>query len=436
MKSKILLVTVLLLAISYGFAKDNKNHDSEPLDKIVATVDAQPITQTMLDKRIETIKQALQKNMPQSINDYSLRHLALEQLINTTLQLNMAKKLNLSVEAAEIDQAIADISQHNQMSVTEFKRHLTDNRIDFADYRNEIKQQLLLNKLQRQQVSTNVKYNEQEVQFILDKLHEQMQQQLEYKIQHIFVAVNENADATTEENALALATQIRQEFSAANILPPKHQQQQGFDIVFEDHGWEKSQDIPSVFIKNLALLQAGDTSPVIKTGNGYHLIKLVDKRRPSEQNMKVTEYKISHILLPVDNPQQDQAIEQNALNLVKQLKQGADFAKLAETYSQDAKSASQGGNLGWVDNDSLAPVLINALASLPKDGISQPIRSPQGWHILKKIDSRIVSNADLILKKQARKIAFQRSFNKALSHWVTELRSHAYIQTFPTKQRN
>ncbi len=250
-----------------------------------------------------------------------------------------------------------------------------------------------------------------------------------FHLQHILLAFPANADEAAKtkvkQQAIALDKELQQGANFTKLAlensngPNAHQG--------GDWGWKSANDLPQVFVKNLENLKIGKVSPPIKTGNGYHLLKLIAKKTSGTQTY-VTEYKVKHILLKVDANQSSAVAHTKIEKLRHDIEKGKPFAAVAKQYSQDPGSASHGGSLGWVTLKSLVPHFADAVKSLHKGKLSQPVKSRFGWHLIVVEGSKKVNMANEIRRREATELVYQRKFSHAVQNWIKDLRKQAYIK--------
>ena len=190
-----------------------------------------------------------------------------------------------------------------------------------------------------------------------------------------------------------------------------------------DLGWRGRAQLPSLFTDALDKLQPGHISDPLRSPNGFHIIKLVDRRGGEKQT--VTETHARHILIRASNQQTDPRKE--LAKLRKRIESGASFAKLARAYSEDPGSASQGGDLGWFGPDEMTPAFQQAVDDLKPGQISQPFRTPYGWHLVQVLGRRQRSDAQEYRRSQARRELYQRRVQQKTQRWLRQLREEAYV---------
>ncbi len=402
----------------------------QPLDRIIAIVEQETITQSKLDQAIAVITQQLAASAQALPDETELRKQVLNRLIDKALQLNLAKVMGLAINDMALDQAVGDIAAENHMSLDELKQQLSAQHIDYQQFRQDTRDNLLLQAIQHREVFSKIKVDTQELRKAVEEVRKQQTQQSEYRLQHVFVAVDETADAGKKQAALQLTNSLSQRLSREQALS-EDQLLEGFTVKFENHDWQKVNEIPALFVEKLQKMQRNEISTPIVAPNGYHLVKLLEMRQPAHV---VKEYHARQIVRKISANAPAESVLEDIRQLRARVMHGESFARLAETYSQEPDSASKGGDMGWIEPDALVAPLAQALQSLPVQAISDPIRSHLGWCVLQKLGEREVHNQQQWEEKQARNIVLERNFNKSLVSWLQTLRNHAYIKIDPAYQ--
>ncbi len=418
--------TLGLLPAAYGATQ------ADVLDKIVAIVNSHIITSSELDKQVQLAQHDLDAQKIPAPGAGELRNHVLERLIDTHLQLDLAKNLDILASDQEITSAIKSLEKTHHLSHTQVLAELKAQGISYAEYKKNIKNQIILQKLQKQQISDKVQLDDKEVKQTLNTIRDQTNKLEEIRLNHILIALPETPSPqevmAARRKAEDIVAQLRKggDFAQAALRysDAENTMQQGWDW-----GWRQALSLPSVFVENLKAMKPGEISNPFRTGNGFHILKLVDSRSRATHQY-VQEAKVRHILLLTPTPASKQVVLNKIQQIHSQLAMGASFTDIAIALSEDPVSASKGGELDWVSPGDLPPRLERTIQQLKIGAISKPIHSQIGWHILQVEARRQIDLAKHKQLIQAKNIVFQKTFDKAMDKWLIELRANGYIKIF------
>ena len=402
---------------------------AEPLDKVVAIVNDNVITESELAEQTEVLRQQiLAKNM-QVPAENILRKQVLQHLIDVDLQLQMAKNGDITVDSTELDEAIEKIAADNHLSLTQLREEVGKQGLGWEAYRENIRKEMIINRLQQRAVGKDIVVSSQQVDDYVktSRLNEKSQQQL-FHVQNIVIPLSE--EPTTEEvnkarnKATALLTKIKQgqDFNQIAIAESSGE----FALEGGDLGERHLAELPEIFANEVVKMKVGEVAGPIRTGNGFQLLKLVAINENKERH-EVTKTHVRHILLKQAANMTASEAEKQINNLYEQLKSGKDFALMAKQYSLDAASAVKGGDLGWVDSDELVPQFAEAMNALPVHVISKPVKTVFGWHLIEVVERKTVDDSESYKRQQVRQFLQQRKFNEAVLNWQQHIRTDAYV---------
>lgn len=400
-----------------------------PLDKVVAVVNDNVITASELDAQVEVMRQQIMANKMPLPDDVVLRKQVLQHLIDVDLQIQLAKKNDLTIDNTDLNEAIAKIAENNKLSLTQLREAVVKQGLGWEAYRENIRKEMLINRIQQKAVGQDVVISSQQVEDYLKTYeHDEKTQQQTYHLQNIVIPLPEAP--TTEqvnkakEKARSLLTKIKQgeDFSGLAIAESSGE----YALEGGDLGDRHLAELPEVFANPVIEMKVGDVIGPLRTGNGFQLIKLVAVGGTNEHHHVVKTH-VRHILLKQDaNMTLDQALKQ-VNNLYQQLKSGKDFALMAKQYSLDAASAVKGGDLGWVSAEELVPAFATAMNDLPLNMVSKPVKSPFGWHLIEVLERKTVDDSESFQRLQVRQSLHQRKFTEAVANWQQHLRTDAYV---------
>ncbi len=422
MRKKILLFLILLPVFVVVNA-------AEPLDKVVAIVNENVITASELEAQINVLRQQiLAKNMKLP-SDAILRKQVLQHLIDVDLQLQLAKKNDMTIDSVDLNQAIEKIAQNNKLTLTQLREEINKQGLSWDTYRENIRKEMLIGRIQQSAVGKEVSVSPQQVEdYLKTAIHNEKSQQT-YHLQNIVIPLAE--EPTTDQivkakaKASSLFEKIKQggDFSMMAIAESSGE----YALEGGDLGERHLAELPEVFATRVVDMKVGQVAGPIRTGNGFQLIKLVAIGGDNGQHL-VEKTHVRHILLKQDLSMTKEEALKQANNLYQQLHTGKDFALMAKQYSLDAASAVKGGDLGWVTAEELVAPFADAMSALPLHTVSKPVKSPFGWHIIEVLERKTVDDSKSYQQQQVRQFLQQRKFSEAVENWQQHLRADAYIK--------
>lgn len=399
------------------------------IESIAAIVNDDIITALELDKEIHNLKLELGQQGINLPGDEILKKQVLERMIIMRIQLQNATQRNIRVDDEAVNATIENIANKNNMDLLRFKEALESRGFNYTDYRERIRNEMIIGQLQKQQVNNHIIITEQEIDDFLANQALQGSDEDEYRLEHILVTVPEAANSETIQAAKQRADSILQrlksgaEFAQLAIAESDGQQAlQGGDL-----GWRKLVQIPTLFADTVRTMQVGDVSDLIRSPSGYHIIRVAEKRQPKKQ-MIIKQTKARHILIL----KKDTDSANEAVTRLKQLKQridgGESFSELASAHSDDKGSAANGGELGWVSPGMLVPEFEEKMDGLKIGEVSEPFQTRYGWHIVQVEDRRDFDNTQRFARDQAREALIKRKIEPAIENWVRRLRDESFVE--------
>ncbi|HEY5604299.1 MAG TPA: peptidylprolyl isomerase [Gammaproteobacteria bacterium] len=402
---------------------------SNAIDRIVAIVNDDVITQAELSVELNIIKQQLRQQQPQLPPDSVLQKQILDRLVVTRIQLQYAEKRLLKVDDESLNKAIANIAEQNGLDINSFRRALEASGLSYADYRERIRNEIIISRLQQREVQRRINVSEQEIEDFLANQDLQERSNEEYRLQHILLVVPEAAAAeriqAVKQKAQQLLERLQTGEDFAQVAIANSDGQQALEG--GDLGWRKLAEIPTLFSDLVRHMETGAISAVIRSPSGFHIIKLAEKRSSDAQHI-VNQTLAKHILI-----QANELVSSNeALERMQQLKQridnGEDFSKIATAHSDDKGSAADGGNLGWVNPGVMVREFEDAMNRLQPGEISPPVKTQFGWHLIKVVDRRDHDNTEEFMKRRAGDYILQQKLGPALENWLRQIKEEAFVQ--------
>lgn len=425
----IFIAALLALSSTLAMAADAKQPaEIVKIDRIVAVVDQVVITENELADRIKIVTAQLEKQGTQLPPQNVLEKQILERLINDRLQINYANQTGIRVDDAQLDKTIERIAEQNKLQIDEFKQALAAEGISFRKFREDIRNEIMLARLREREVDNRINVTEAEVDNFLTTQSSRNDAQDEYEVSHILVRAPEEGAPEELQKLKAKAEQaLKQLQGGANFAQ--------VSAAFSDApnaleggnlGWKTSTQLPALFIDALKPLQKGQLSAILRSPNGFHILKLTDRRGGSSP-LVVEQTHARHILIKLNEVVSESEGKSRMDNLYERLVNGGNFTEMARQYSEDG-SAANGGDLGWVNPGDTVPQFEKVMNALQPGEISQPTRSPFGWHIIQVIERRKQDMTKEAARLKARQEIRARKSEEAYQDWVRELRDRAYVE--------
>lgn len=402
-----------------------------PADFIVAVVNSEPITNNEVRARMARFAQQLAQQGAPVPPAAQLAREVVERLISEKAQLQLAREAGLRVDDALVDQAEQNIARQNQIDVAELRRRMRADGMDPARFRDELRNQLLLQRLRDRELESRVKVTELDVdQFLREQQGGGDLSLMELNLAHILAAVPENASEAQVAQARAKAERALQRARAGEDfakLAGELSDAPGAAATGGQVGLRTADRYPPLFVEAVRQLPQGGVADIVRSGAGFHVVKVVEKRSGSLA-APVTQTHARHILLrPSAQLTQQQAIARLA-EFKQRIQAGrADFAQLAREHSQDA-SAAKGGDLGWANPGLFVPEFEETLESLKPGQIADPIITRFGVHLVQVLERRQNTLSQRDQREVARNMLRERKLDEAYAQWAQEVRGRAYVE--------
>ena len=417
-----------LIALLNAFPAAAQSNRVQTLDRIVAVVNDEVITQYDLeDQKKLVISQLRRQGTELPANDVLEKQL-LERLINDRAQIQWAKETGIRIDDAQVERAIGRIAEDNKMTQTQFRDVLKQDNIPYAKFREDLRNEITLVRVREREVDNKITVTESEIDNYLATQATQTGKQHEYRISHILVLVPEQASAeqiqarrARAEDALKALKEGRDFAQVAAGYSDAADALQGGNL-----GWRAHGRLPTVFAEVVPNLKPGDSSDILKSANGFHIVKLLESRETGGKQV-VDQTRARHILVKVNEITSEADAKAKIDRLKDRLDRGAKFEDLARLNSEDI-TASKGGDLGWVSPGATVPEFEQALNRLEPNQISTPVRSPFGWHLIQMLERR---KEDVTLEKSrdaARQALRARKSDDSFQDWLRQLRDRAYVE--------
>lgn len=400
------------------------------VDKVAAVVNNGVVLESDVDGLMQSVKLNAGQAGQQLPDDATLRHQILERLIMDQIILQMGQKMGVKITDEQLDQAIANIAKQNNMTMDQMRSRLAYDGLNYSTYRNQIRKEMIISEVRNNEVRRRITVLPQEVDALAKQIGTQNDASTELNLSHILIALPENPTSEQVNDAQRQAESIVEEarngadFGKLAITSSADQQA----LKGGQMGWGRIQELPGIFAQALSTAKKGDIVGPIRSGVGFHILKVNDLRGQS-QSISVTEVHARHILLKPSPIMNDQQARLKLEEIAADIKSGkTTFAAAAKEYSQDPGSANQGGDLGWATPDIFDPAFRDALTKLHKGQISAPVHSSFGWHLIELLDTRKVDKTDAAQKDRAYRMLMNRKFSEEAATWMQEQRASAYVK--------
>ncbi len=412
-----------------------------PIDSIVAVVNTEVITRQELEVRTDMIERRIAaqgQNGGAVPPRADLQRQVLERMIVETAQLQLAKEMNIQVDDTMLDRAVARIAEQNRVSLQEFRNELEKQGMPFARFREEIRREILMQRVREREVDNKIQISESEIDNFLAADAGTAQAQQELNLAQILVRIPENASPEQINERRLRAEQLLQQLkSGADFAKLATASSDASDALNGGElGWRNQDRLPQLFLETVASLQPGEVSPIVKSPNGFHILKLIGKRTPSimrtgaagQAPTTITQTRVRHILIKV-NQIISSADAQRKLQELKQRldNKAATFEELAKSHSNDL-TASKGGDLGWIYPGDTVPEFERAMNALQPGQVSDPIESPFGYHLIQVLERKTEDVPKERQRLAARQVIRERKLEEATQEWLRQVRDRAYVE--------
>lgn len=400
------------------------------VDKVAAVVNNGVVLESDVNGLMQSVKMNAQDARQQLPDDATLRHQILERLIMDELVLQMANKMGVTVSDEELNQAVSNIARQNNLTLAQLRQRLAQDGMNYNTYLSQIRREMLISEVRNNEVRRRVTILPQEVDALAQQIGNQNDGSTELNLSHILIPLPENPSSAqvdeAEKQASEVVNQARSGADFGKLAISYSADQQA--LKGGQMGWGRIQELPSVFAQALSTAKKGDVVGPIRSGVGFHILKVNDLRGQSK-SVSVTEVKARHILLRPSPVMSDAQARQKLEQIAADIKSGkTTFAAAAKSFSDDPGSANQGGDLGWATPDIYDPAFRDALLKLNKGQISAPVHSSFGWHLIELQDARNVDKTDAAQKDQAYRMLLNRKMSEEGQSWMQEQRAGAYVK--------
>ncbi len=400
------------------------------VDRIVAVVGKEVVTFSELAERRDYAERQLRRQGTPLPERALLERQILERLIVDKAQLQLARESGIRVEEIQLDRALERIAESNNVTLAGFRAMLEKDGLRFEKFRDEVRQQIQLQRLREREVDDRIEVSDSEIDLYLEETKAATGARTEYNLAHILVRLPEQASPERIEQARSKAEKARAEAIAGGDFGKLAASYSDGPDALQGGliGWRAEERLPELFMAGLKGLKAGEVSAVLRSPGGFHVLKLIDRRGAGQGGGDVEQARVRHILVRTSEIVSETDARRRLADLRERiLTGGADFAELARLHSQDG-SASKGGELGWVLPGDTVPEFERAVIALKPGELSQPVKSPFGYHLIQVLERRSSGLTPERQRMQARLALKERKADEAYQEWLRQLRDRTYVE--------
>ena len=429
MIKNVLLTVSLVFSLTTGLIEQSIAADV--MDKVIAIVNDEAVTLSEYETRYRREQLKDSKNSGQVPDQIDIS--VLRALIDERIQAQAARRLGLGVGAPELESMLVALAGQNNLNAEQLLEKLNQQGIKPQQFLRSLEEQRLIQKVIETSVNSRVTVSEQEIDFHLEAHREIYSPDESYEISHLYISTigkTEDEISRDLENANFIHANLLtgSEFSESAKSFSDGENKEGGGYL----GWRKEDQLPEIFLGELRKTSIGGISNIIKSANGFHILKLHAKEGELQI---VTQNKVRHILI---QPQIREITEQEALDLLLEIKSGieksGDFDKYARLNSDDNLSADEGGSLGWLNPGDAAQAIEETAAELPLNQLSEPIKSQYGYHLVEVLDRRKQDISEAVARKRAKQEVFSRKAKDLYQNWFDQIRDGSYIEFVAANQ--
>jgi peptidyl-prolyl cis-trans isomerase SurA len=400
-----------------------------PGDHIAAVVNQELVTAYELNQRLAQAREDARRRNQRLPPEAEFRSMILESLIEERAILSHARDSGMRVDEGEIDRAVQVIALQNQMTPAQLRARLARDGMDLPRFRANLRDQILIERVRERDVAQRIRITDGEIDAFIERERGAAGGEVQYNIAQILIKLPENPSeaAVAERRSRAEQAMARvragEDFaSVARQLSEDDNRERGGEI-----GLRPADRLPDIFLDTVRPLQSGQIAPaLLRTGAGFHVLKLIERAEGGA--IRVQQTRSRHILLRPSEQLPEAAARARLAEFKRQIESGARrFEDLAREHSLDG-SAANGGDLGWTSPGQFVPEFEAGMNTLPIGGVSEPVSTRFGVHLIQVLERRSVALDAKQLRDQARAALRERKFEDAYTEWLREVRGRAYVE--------
>ena len=399
----------------------------QALDKVVAIVEKEVITEVELRNSINQVMASKKENSDEQYTDL-VRASVLNELIQKSLIEQYANESGITIEQKKIDAFLTNIAKKNKLTIEELRNTIEKDGIKFGRFIDNIRYELLLKQIKNKEISSKINISDFEIESQLRK-NEVLNPDV-YNISHILI--QNSSDASPE--------QIKENYEKSMEVYKMLLAKNSFEDIAKNYsndstaksggniGWKKEADLPKLFNDQLAAINVGEITKPFQSPNGFHILKINEKKGVMKKKVIIKQTKLRHIIIKQNEITPEEEILKRLSRFRSLIIDGSEtFENLSKKYSEDG-SAANGGDLGWVSPGTTLPIFESTYDSLDINEISKPINTPLGWHIIQVTDRRDNDLTDESIKYSARMQLVNQKTELIFKDWIKQLRDQSFVE--------
>jgi peptidyl-prolyl cis-trans isomerase SurA len=401
----------------------------ELLDRVVAIVNDGVVLNSDLDAQVDIVSERLRQQKLELPPQNVLRQQVLERLVLQEIEMQRANHAGVKISDEMLNSALQDVAKRNNLTLTQLPDALKQQGVDYVEYREEIRKEMMLQLLRQRDVLQHISVTPREIDQFLDRQAKAPSENNEYNVSHILIAVGQEASPAQQEAAGKRAQEVYERAKSGEDFAKLAVAYSNSQTALDGGalGWRKGSELPTFLADTIAKLKPGEVSEPLRTPTGYHIIRL-NQVRGGSQTAVEDQVHVRHILMKTNELADDATVRGKLEALRERILKGEDFAAVAQVTSQDPGSAAEGGDLGWSGPGTFAPEFEQAIATLKDNEISEPFHTQFGWHIAQMLGHRRFDNTDELKRRQAAEAIRASKADEETELWLRRMRDEAYVE--------
>lgn len=426
---KLIKTLIIISGLSVSALAGAQEADSSTeLDSVVAVVNEGIVLKSELNAQVETIAERLRESGQPMPPEAELREQILERLIVNRLQLQRAERMGIRISDEMLNNALADVAQRNGIPFEQLPQIMTQQGLSYALYREDMREQMTMEQLRQIEVFRRISVTERELEQCLARTADSFGANAEFNLSHILIGVP----------AASTAAQFREAEQKARLLYGRLQEGADFAalaITNSDSetsleggslGWRKGNQIPTLFADAVQAMSDGDVAEPIRSGSGFHLIRLNETRGVTGRS-EIQQNQVRHILIQPNEILDESAAQQKIEDIRARIINGEDFSDLAKLNSDDPGSGNLGGDLGWTEPGTFVPEFTAVVEQLDINELSDVFKSRFGWHILEVTGRRVYDNTAEVKRNECGMSLRNARLGEETELWLRRIRDEAFV---------
>jgi peptidyl-prolyl cis-trans isomerase SurA len=399
------------------------------LDRVAAVVNDGVVLSSELDEQIAAVTERMRSQKLELPPQNVLRQQVLERLVLEQIEMQRAEKAGMKIPDEALNNALQEVAQQNHIVLSKLPEALASQGIDYPSYRISMRKELTLSLLRQRDVLQHISITPREIDQYIEKQKNAPSEANEYNVSHILIAVPQAATPNELDGAGKRAAEVFQRAKGGEDFAKLAVAYSNSQDALEGGAlnWRKGTELPTFLTDVVMKLKPGEVAEPLRTPTGFHIVRLNDKRGGTQQVM-VSQVHVRHILMKPNELADDATVRQKLTDLRTRIVKGEDFAGLAKISSEDPGSASDGGDLGWTGPGTFVPEFEQSIAALKEKEISEPFKTPFGWHIVQLLGRREFDNTDELKRKHAVDEIRASKADEETELWLRRMRDEAYVE--------